>query len=325
MVTNLPSGAIHYPWHGGDYWHSGYGWYTACWVAGSLCYAWAYPPAGYYYPSLPDDYSTVVINNETYYESDGVYYQPGEQDGQAGYVVAEAPVPPAAPEEAGGGEGEDPFVIFKAMCDFVASQQKFRVVAQTTVDKLNESGDKVQLSARRIMQVSRPNMFAINVTGDQGVRKFVYDGKTIGLYDGTAKITSVIETPETIDATLDALARDYGAVVPFEDLMYSDLYARMEAIVTAAQYVGLHTIGRASCHHLAFATDAANCEVWIDARDKPVPRRITIDYTQDASRTRYAADIVEWNASPEFATDTFTFSPPADARQVRIAPNRKDN
>ncbi len=291
-------------------------------MAGSLCYAWAYPPVGYYYPSLPEDYSTVVINNETYYESEGVYYQPGEQNGQSGYVVAEAPVPP---EEAGGEKSEDPFAIFKAMCDFVASQEKFRVVAQTTVDKINESGDKVQLSARRIMQVNRPNMFAINVTGDQGVRKFVYDGKTIGLFDGAAKITSVIEMPETIDTALDALARDYGTVVPFEDLMYTDLYQRMEAIVTAGQYLGLHSVGRAPCHHLAFTTDAASCEVWIDAGDKPLPRRITIDYSQDASRSRYAADIVEWSASPEFATDTFTFSPPADARQVRIAPIRKEN
>jgi hypothetical protein len=215
-------------------------------------------------------------------------------------------------------------VILKAMSNYMAGLDKFSVVANTTVDKIEEDGDKVQLSTRRMMHVTRPDKFAVNVDGDSGVRKFVYDGKTISMYDGSAKTYSVVQTPNTIDATLDTLAQDYGAVVPFEDIMYKDLYERMESLISQAQYLGLHTVDGVKCHHLAFVTDAAECEMWIDAGEKPVPRKFTIDYKQDANRSRYAASIVEWNASPAFTPETFEFKVPDDVKRVEIEPIGKE-
>lgn len=319
VVTNLPAGAAHYPWRGHDYYHAGYGWYQPYWAGDSMYYGWVYPPVGFYYPSLPTEYSTVTVNNSTYYESEGVYYQQGEQDGQKGYVVAEAPV---NPEASTGGEGENAFIILKSMCDHVAGLETFGLVANTTIDKVTAEGDKVQLSARRTMQVSRPDKFAVDVTGDNGTRQFVYDGKNISLFDGAANIYSVVEVPNTIEAALDTLARDYGAVVPLEDLMYKDLYARLESLASAGQYLGLHEVDGIKCHHLAFSTDAAECQMWIEAGDKPLLRRFTVDYKQ-GPRTRYAASIVEWTASPKLTAETFVFKSPAGAKQVRIEPNQK--
>ncbi len=314
VVTRLPAGAAHYPWNGYDYWHVGFGWWRPCWVGESVYYGWVYPPIGYYYPQLPGEYSTVVINNTTYYESEGVYYQEGEQDGKKGYLVAEEPAGVDAPE------AKNPFEVLKSMCDYVARLDKFSVVVDTTTDKMTESGDKVQLSGRRIMDVSRPDRFAVDVTGDNGARRLVYDGKTVSLYDHSAGIYSVIPMPNTIDATLDTLATNYGAVVPLADLMYKDLYDRIVEVASTGQYLGPQKVNDTDCHHLAFAFEAADCEVWIEAGDKPVLRRITIDYRDEAARSRYAGDVVGWTASPSFTAETFAFAPPGSAKQVQIAP-----
>jgi len=310
----LPAGAVRYPWNGYDYWHVGFGWWRPCWVGESVYYGWVYPPIGYYYPELPDDYSTVVINNTTYYESEGVYYQQGEQGGKKGYVVAEEPAGVDAPAD------KNPFEVLKSMCDYVARLEKFSVVVDTTTDKMTESGDKVQLSGRRIMDVSRPDRFAVDVTGDNGARRLVYDGKTVSLYDHSAGIYSVIPMPNAIDATLDTLANNYGAVVPLADLMYKDLYDRIVEVASTGQYLGPQKINDADCHHLAFAFEAADCEVWIEVGDKPVPRRITIDYREETGRSRYSGDVVGWTASPSFAAETFSFVPPSSAKRVQIAP-----
>jgi len=314
-ITTLPNGAFHYPWHDHDYWCFGFSWYTPCWVGDSVYYGWAYPPVGYYYPSLPPEYNTTVINNNTYYESEGVYYQEGEKDGKKGYVVAEAPEGAKAAEPA----GENPFKILKGMCDYLAGLQKISAVAQTTTDELGESGEKVQVSARRMIYVSRPdNKVAVDVTGDKGTKRFVYDGKTVSMLDSTKNVYSAIQVPGTIDAALDTLAQDYGVALPLGDLLYKDLYDRLEARTAAGQYIGLHEVNGLKCHHMAFLTQMASWEIWVETGDKPVPRKITIDYGQDAARSRYSAEIFAWTGSPTFTAKTFEFRLPSVVRRIQI-------
>ena len=315
-VTTLPNGAFHYPWHDHDYWCFGFTWYSPCWVGDSVYYGWAYPPVGYYYPSLPPEYNTTVINNTTYYESDGVYYQEGEKDGKKGYVVAEAP----EGTESSQPQGENPFKILKAMCDYVAGLKTLSMVANTTTDEIGASGEKVQISARRAVNVSRPNKIAGDTVGDKGERRVVYDGKTISMLDRTKNAYSVIKVPDTIDATLDVLAANYGITLPLADLLYSNLYERLEARTSAGQYVGLHEVNGLKCHHLAFLSQTVSWEIWVEAGDKPVPRKITIDYGQDAARSRYSADIFAWTGSPTFTPATFEFRLPGVAKKIEIAP-----
>lgn len=279
-----------------------------------MYYGWAYPPVGYYYPSLPPEYNTTVINNTTYYESEGVYYQEGEKDGKKGYVVAE--VPPGA--ESSQPPGENPFKILKTMCDYLAGLRMLSLVVNTTTDELGPSGEKVQIYSRRAINVSRPDKIAVDAAGDKGERRVVYDGRNISMLDRKQNAYSVIQSPDTIDATLDMLARDYGIALPLGDLLYTNLYDRLEAGTSAGQYVGLHEVNGLKCHHLAFLTQTVSWEIWIETGDKPVPRKIAIDYGQDAARSRYSADVFAWTGSPTFAPTTFDFKMPSIVKRVEI-------
>lgn len=320
-VTNLPNGAIRYPWGDVDYWHVGFSWYTPNWVGDDVYYGWAYPPTGYYYPSLPTDYNTTVINNTTYYESDGVYYQEGQQGGQSGYVVVEAPRSTESapgPAEAEASKGTNPFEIFKGMCDFLANQQQFSMAARTTSDEVLSSGKKVQLSARRLVDVSRPDKLAIEASSDSGDRRSVYDGKTITILHKTKKLYTAVEVPNTIEGAFDTMAEKYGLVFPLKDLLYKDLYDRVVTRISAGQYLGLHTVDSVKCHHLAFTSDEANCEIWIDAGSAPVPRKFSIDYAKNTGRTRFSAEIVEWRSSPTFTPATFELKLPEDVKRFEL-------
>ena len=314
VVTNLPPAAIHYPYGGHDYWHVSFGWYGQYWHGDDVYYGWVYPPIGYYYPSLPPDSTTVVINNTTYYSSDDVYYQEGEQDGKKGYVVVKAP------EDAKADQGKNPFDILKSMCDYVAGLEKFTTIVTTTTDEVLESGEKIQVSSRRILNVSRPDKVAVDALADSGEKKSVYDGKTVSMFDRPKNVYAVVQMPPTIDAALDVLAQDYGIVMPLGDLLYKDAYARLVARVATGQYVGLHKVGSFDCHHLAFSGDAADWEMWIEAGDKPVLRKVTIDYKQVTVKPRYSGLVVGWVENPAFAAGTFEFSPPAEAKRIEIVP-----
>lgn len=318
VITNLPVGAIHYPWNGGNYWNVGFGWWAACWVGDNVCYEWAYPPVGYYYPSLPAEYETTVINNTTYYESDGVYYVEGAKEGQPGYTVAEAPVTPETTQPEGGVEGVNPFDILKGMCDHLAGLERFRVVAKTVVDQVGEDGSTAQLSLKRATCLQRPDRIAVDVTGDVGVKRFVYDGKNASLYDAAKSTAISAEMPGTIEAALDTLATEHKVVLPLADLMYKDLYDRAMARITAGQYLGLPTVNGGRCHHLGFTTDNAEWELWIDVASK-LPRRASVSYLEGSVRVRQSADLAEWNEAPTFNNLTFEFKPPASAMGIEIS------
>jgi hypothetical protein len=315
VAARLPDGAVHYPWHGHDYWHAGYIWYSPCWIGDDVYYNWIYPPIGYYYPALPPEYSTVVVDNSTYYYSEGVYYQEGDKDGQEGYVVAEAP------EGQEPAKSEDPFQILKRMCDYLDGLQEFSVVANTTADEVQESGAKIQLSARRTICVSRPDKISVFVTGDYGEKRLVYNGRTVSMYDRNKNVYTVIPVPDSINAALDTLADDYGIVVPLEELLYQDAYTRLVAHAAVGQYLGLRMFGIASCHHLAFATDTLDWEIWIEAGNKPLPRKVTIDYKQYAGKPRYAA-VISWNESAKFESGRFEYMPLSGTQRIEIAPVR---
>lgn len=314
VVTNLPPAAVHYPYGGHDYWHVSFGWYGQYWHGDDVYYGWVYPPIGFYYPSLPPDSTTVVINNTNYYYSDDVYYQEGEQDGKKGYVVVKAP------EGAKADEGENPFTILKSMCDHIAGLEKFTTIVTTTTDEVLESGEKIQVSSRRILNVSRPDKVAVDALADSGEKRSIYDGKTVSMFDRAKNVYAVVQMPPTIDAALDVLAQDYGIVMPLGDLVYKDAYARLVARVATGQYVGLHKVGTFDCHHLAFSGDAADWEMWIEAGEKPILRKVTIGYKQVTVKPRYSALVVGWVENPAFAADTFEFSPPAGAKQIEILP-----
>lgn len=314
VVTNLPPAAIHHPYGGHDYWHVDFGWYGQYWHGDDVYYGWVYPPIGFHYVSLPPDHTTVVIKNITYYCSDDVYYQEGEKDGKKGYIVVKAP------EDAKADQGKNPFDILKSMCDRVAGLEKFTTIVTATTDEVLESGEKIQVSSRRILNVSRPDKVAVDALADSGERRSVYDGKTVSMFDRAKKVYAVVQMPPTIDAALDVLAQDYGIVMPLGDLLYKDAYARLVARVATGQYAGLHKVGTFDCHHLAFSGDAADWEMWIEAGDKPVLRKVTIDYKQVTVRPRYSALVVGWVETPAFEAGTFEFSPPAGAKQIEIVP-----
>jgi len=70
---------------GGYYYHGYYGWpYYGPWWPGVTVVT---PSIGAYVAYLPDGYSTIVIGNDRYYCSNGVYFQPYSD----GYVVVSPP------------------------------------------------------------------------------------------------------------------------------------------------------------------------------------------------------------------------------------------
>jgi len=203
----------------------------------------------------------------------------------------------------------------KKMSTFLAGQQRFALEADETFDEVPDGEPRRELTNVRRMAVVRPNRVAADATGDTLNRASWYDGKTITILDKEHNNYGVIEAPATIDATLDKIA-DYGIALPLMDLLYSDPYAVLTEDVTYGRYLGIHLAAGVPCHHLVFSQETIEWQIWIDASDQPLPRRMVISYVDEPDEPKYSATIRRWKLDPQFPDELFTFEAPEGATKM---------
>jgi hypothetical protein len=204
----------------------------------------------------------------------------------------------------------------KKMGELLAGLPHFALEAEETFDEIPDGELRRQLTNVRRIAVERPNHFAADVTGDTLSRASWYDGRTVTVLDKEHNVYATIEAPGTIDATLDTLQDEYGVVLPLVDLLYSDPYAVLMEGVTYGRYLGIHQAAGVACHHLAFSQATIEWQLWIDAGDTPLPRKLVISYVQEPGEPQYSATIRRWNLESRVPEGLFTFEAPEGAQKI---------
>ncbi len=125
--------------------------------------------------------------------------------------------------------------------------------------------------------------------------------------------------PGRIDRMLDYMVEKYDLVVPMADLLAGKTYKSLLANVESGSYVGLHSVGETQCHHLLMEQENIDWQIWIDAAQPPLPRKLVITYKQEPGQPQYVATMDDWDLSPAISQGTFKFTPPADAKAVSMA------
>ena len=69
--------------------------------------------------------------------------------------------------------------------------------------------------------------------------------------------------------------------------------------------------------HFAFRQPGVDWQIWIAKGEKPAPLRVVIVASDDPARPQFEADLT-WDTAPQFAADTFMFTPPANAKAIPI-------
>ncbi len=206
----------------------------------------------------------------------------------------------------------------KRMGEFLAKLPHFALEAEETFDEIPDGELRRQLTNVRRVAVERPNHLAADATGDTLNRASWYDGRTATVLDKEHNVYATVEAPGTIDATFDKLEDEYGLVLPLADLLYADPYAVLMEDVTYGRYLGIHQAASVDCHHLAFSQDTIEWQIWIDAGDKPLPRKLVITYVKEPGEPQYSATIRRWNLDSKVPDGLFTFEAPEGAQKIDV-------
>jgi hypothetical protein len=202
------------------------------------------------------------------------------------------------------------------MGSFLAKTGRFAFEAEETFTVIEDREPKIDLTTIRRVAIVRPNRAAADTTGDTLNRASWYDGKSLTILDKEHNTYAVLDAAPTIDRTLDKMEDEYGVVLPLTDILYSDPYAVLIQKVNYGRYLGLHLAAGVQCHHLVFAQDTIEWQIWIDAGERPVPRKLVITYVSEPGEPEYTAILRRWRLNPDLPDKLFVFEPPEGARRV---------
>lgn len=217
----------------------------------------------------------------------------------------------------------DPLVIVRQMCDYVKSLKQFSFRAEVTDDQVFYGGKKLQYSIDMETFVRRPDRLRVNAEGDLVNKQFFFNGKTIVLYDKIAKVYGSMEVPPDIEGALDKADKDFGLRVALTDLASPILWDLISKKIEGSFYAGLHIVRGIPCHHLAFDRGDVHLQIWVDAGDKPLPRKVVITRKKLEGSPQWIAYLGEWKISPPLDDSLFNFVAPLGVQKIKFVPVQK--
>lgn len=208
--------------------------------------------------------------------------------------------------------------VLRQMSDFIESQEQFSFYAETERDILTLNGVHIQVLHEGSTLVNRPNQFRAEITGELVQRELVYDGSKVTVVDTERNIYARGDVSDNMDETLDTLIQKLNINMPLAELLYSNIYEGLTKNVQAGFYFGISEVEDLPCHHLVFVQEGIDWQVWIEDSDTPLLRKVAIAYKEQEGVPRYTATLTDWNLEPKIAPDQFTFTPPANAKEVEF-------
>lgn len=243
-------------------------------------------------------------------------------------VPTAAPAPPAEKAPPGSPAKAaapipDPKQVLGQMCDFLKNQPQFSFKAEVTDDRVYAGGRKLQYGLDVEAFFRRPDKLRINGEGDVENKQLIFDGKTLTLYDKDQNHYGTIEVAGDIDTALEKAGKEYGLHVGLAELGANRLAEHANQGLTNALYVGESKVRGIPCHHLAFDKENVHYQLWIEAGDKPLLRKVVVTQKKLPYAPQWTAYLSDWNFAPQLADNLFTFTPPEGAQKIKFMPVKK--
>jgi hypothetical protein len=200
---------------------------------------------------------------------------------------------------AGRRAGIDPFAdqIIAAMAHYLGSAQRLRVEADIAVERMLDSGQKIELSHQVTLMLRRPDRLRVETLTDDGRRRFYYDGDTLSMQLMDNNVYAILDVGDNVDTMVDDVKARFDIPMPLADLLVSDVYENFASNVKRATYLGLHYLNGVRHHHLLLAT-----------------------YVNDPGMPRVTTRIASWQFDGRMPDLIFQFNPPADADEIQLLP-----
>ena len=214
---------------------------------------------------------------------------------------------------------DDAKSILKAMSDYVSSQKTIELTFDSDIEVITPQLEKIQFTNSGEALLSRPDKLRAHRVGGYADVALTFDGKTASIYGKNLNGYAQFEAPGTVDQLFEALRAGHGVALPAADLLLSNAYDVLSADIMEAKYIGRGIIDGRECEHLAFRNADTDWQLWVEAGENPIPRKMVITSKTVNSAPQYTVRVKSWKTGVTPAADAFVFAAPPGA--VKLSPD----
>jgi hypothetical protein len=206
--------------------------------------------------------------------------------------------------------------LLKGMSDFLGTQNDMTVHIESLTQVVYPSGMRLLTDRSVDVAAVRPNMLRVEMASVGRNVVIYYNGQTATLYTPAQNVYASFQAPGTIADFVNAAQNKYDLRIPAMDVFRRDAYTTLMKGVKSAQYIGQALVRETTTNHLIFRRQDIDYELWIKDGDEPLPIRLVITDKTKTGAPMFAATYTNWNLSPVFPDNYFTFVPPADSHKI---------
>ncbi|MEM8623663.1 MAG: DUF2092 domain-containing protein [Pseudomonadota bacterium] len=225
----------------------------------------------------------------------------------------------ASDEAAAGGEEPDARALMLASAEFLAAQPAFAFGWFVSYDEPVDGREMITylISGRTTMKRDA-GFFSETERGDT-LRSYYYDGEVFTLASPDQNFYAEAAFDRGFDALIEAVEQRTGTVLPLWSIMSPTLPERLERGTANAAYLGRTLLAGNWTHHLAFADEREDWQIWIADNDaEPLPLLLIGTNTRVQGWPQYRAHLVNWDLAPETEPSDFVFQPDEDDQIVSM-------
>jgi hypothetical protein len=204
----------------------------------------------------------------------------------------------------------------KAMSDYVGSQQTIELAFDSDIEIITPQLEKIQFTNSGEALLKRPDKLKAHRKGGYADVTMVFDGKTASVYGKHINGYAQLDAPGSVDDLIHALREGHGVALPGADLLLTNSFDLLAADVQEAKHIGLGVINGIECEHLAFRNQDTDWQLWVEAGNHPIPRKLVITSKTINSAPQYTLLVKRWKTGLSMEKKAFIFTPPAEAEKL---------
>jgi len=158
-------------------------------------------------------------------------------------------------------------------------------------------------------------------TSERGdsTREYVYDGNDFTVASLDRGYYASLSISGSFDNLVTNLQENHGITLPvWEVFSVQNGGAFLDDIVEAT-YHGVTLVGGTAAHHLSFRSSSEDRQMWIATDpERPVPLMVVGTDPYQQGWPQYHAFFHNWNTSPNFQPDMYSFDAGDDLRRVTL-------
>jgi len=165
------------------------------------------------------------------------------------------------------------------------------------------------------VKVNRPNQLRVDITGDIRNRSNYLNNGLYTIYDHTKNYYLHIDTPKSIDDTLDAIFDTFEIKAPLAQLIYSNMGNRMK--FANSKNFGIVDLEGVECHYIAFSNKTKEVHVWVTTGETPLVKHYRV-VDKTSKNNAYKSTTIYWKNAKTISPSDFVFTAPKNAEEVFI-------